>query len=98
MIMVLVCLPSDALSQHLPPYLGFFYLGRGMSLHSCSSTVQPPLLILDEGCLLTASPPDFEHGVAPLSAPAPTAATPWRAIRKNVQTTAQLHSSHTLVK
>ena len=22
---------------HLPSYLGFFYLGRGVSLHSCSS-------------------------------------------------------------
>ena len=28
--MVLVCLPSDALSQHLPSYLGFSYLGRGV--------------------------------------------------------------------
>ena len=27
--MVSVCLPSDALSQHLPSYLGFSYLGRG---------------------------------------------------------------------
>ena len=25
-----VCLPSDALSQHLPSYLGFSYLGRGV--------------------------------------------------------------------
>ena len=30
MIMVSVCLPSDALSQHLPSYLGFSYLGRGV--------------------------------------------------------------------
>ena len=27
--MVSVCLPSDALLQHLPSYLGFSYLGRG---------------------------------------------------------------------
>ena len=27
--MVSVCLPSDALSQHLPSYLGFFLLGHG---------------------------------------------------------------------
>ena len=52
--MVSVCLPSDALSQHLPSYLGFSYLGRGVSLHSCSSKVQPLLLSLDEGYLLTA--------------------------------------------
>ena len=32
-----MCLPSDALSQHLPSYLGFSYLGRGVSLHSHSS-------------------------------------------------------------
>ena len=37
MIVVSVCLPSDALSQFLPSYLGFFYLGCGVSLHSCSS-------------------------------------------------------------
>ena len=30
MITVSVCLPSDALSQHLPSYLGFSYLGRGV--------------------------------------------------------------------
>ena len=27
--MVSVCLPSDALLQHLPSYLGFSYLGHG---------------------------------------------------------------------
>ena len=47
--MVLVCLPSDALSQYLPSYLGFSYLGRGVSLHGRSSKVQPLLLTLDEG-------------------------------------------------
>ena len=30
--MVSVCLPSDALLQHLPSYLGFCYLGRGSYL------------------------------------------------------------------
>ena len=65
--MVLVCLPSDALSQHLPSYLGFSYLGRGVSLQSYSSKAQPQLLILDEAYLLMAVPPDLEHGVAPLS-------------------------------
>ena len=51
--MVSVCLPSDALLQHLPSYLGFSYLGRGVSLHGCSSKAQPLLLTLDEGYLLT---------------------------------------------
>ena len=69
--MVLVCLPSDALSQHLPSYLGFSYVGRGVSLHGCSSKAQPLLLTLDEGYLLTAAPPDLEREVAPLSPPAP---------------------------
>ena len=70
--MVSVCLPSDALSQHLPSYLGFSYLGRGVSLHGCFSKVQPLLLTLDEGYLLTATPSDLEHGVAPLGPPVPT--------------------------
>ena len=66
-----MCLPSDALLQHLPSYLGFSYLGRGVSLHGCSSKTQPLLLTFDEGYLLTAAPPDLEHGVAPLSPPVP---------------------------
>ena len=65
-----VCLPSDALSQHLPSYLGFSYLGCGVSLHGCSSKAQPLLLTLDKGSLLTPTPPDLERGVAPLSPPA----------------------------
>ena len=69
--MVSVCLPSDALSQRLLSYLGFSYLGRGVSLHSCSSKVQLLLLTLDVGYLLTAAPPDLERGVAPLGPPAP---------------------------
>ena len=69
--MVSVFLPFDALSQHLPSYLGFSYLVRGVSLHGCSSKAQPLLLTLDEGYLLTAAPPDLEHGVAPLGPPAP---------------------------
>ena len=69
--MVLVCLPSDALSKQLPSYLGFSYLGRGVSLHGCSSQAQPLLLTLDEGYLLRAAPPDLERGVGPLSPPLP---------------------------
>ena len=70
-MIVLVCLPSDAVLQHLLSYLGFSYLGRGVSLHGCSSKVQLLLLTLDEGYLLTATPPDLEHGVASLGPPAP---------------------------
>ena len=47
------------------------YLGRGVSLHSCSSKVQPLLLTLDEGYLLTTALPDLERGVAPLGPLAP---------------------------
>ena len=69
--MVSVCLPSDALSQQLPSYLGFSYLGRGVSIHCCFSKMQPLLLTLDEGHLLMAAPPDLQRGVAPLHPPAP---------------------------
>ena len=70
--MVSVGLPSDALSQHPPSYLGFSYLGCGVSLHGCSSKAQPLLLTLDEGYLLTAVPPNLERGIAPLGPPVPT--------------------------
>ena len=69
--MVSVCLPSDALLQHLPSYLGFSYLGCGVSLHGCSSKAQPLLLTLDEGYLLTTAVPDLQHGIAPLGPPVP---------------------------
>ena len=69
--MVSVCLPSDALLQHLSSYLGFSYLGLGVSLHGCPSKVQSLLLTLDKGYLLTTAPPDLEHRVAPLGPPAP---------------------------
>ena len=68
---VSVCLPSHALSQYLLSYLDFSYLERGVSLHGCSSKVQPLLLTLDEGYLLNTASPHLEHGVAPLSPPAP---------------------------
>ena len=66
-----MCLPSDALLQHLPSYLGFSYLGRGVSLHSCSIKGQPLLLTLDEGYLLTVASPNLERGIAPLGPPEP---------------------------
>ena len=69
--MVSVCLPSDALLQHLPSYLGFSYLGHGISLHGYSSKAQPLLLTLDEEYLLTATVPDLQCGIAPLGPPVP---------------------------
>ena len=63
--MVSVCLPSDALSQHLPSYWGFSYLGCGISLHGCSSKVQLLLLTLDVGYFLRAAAPDLGCGVSP---------------------------------
>ena len=71
MIMVSVCLSSDALLQHLPSYLGFSHLGHGVSLHGCSSKAQPLLLTLDDRYLLTAAPPDLDRGIAPLSPSVP---------------------------
>ena len=64
-------LPSDVLLQHLPSYLSFSYLGRGVSLHSCSSKAQPLLLTLDEGYLLTTTIPDLQCRIAPLGPPVP---------------------------
>ena len=68
--MISVCLPSDALLQHLPSYLGFSYLASGVSLHGCSSKAQPVLLTLDEGYLLTAALPDLQCRIALLDPPA----------------------------
>ena len=54
--MVSVCLPSYALLQLLPSYLGFSYLGLGVSLHGCSSKAQLLLLTLEEGlCFMGAA-------------------------------------------
>ena len=69
--MVSVCLPSDALVQHLPSYLGFSYLGHGVSLYGSSSKAQPLLLTFEEGYLLTATLPDLQRGIAPLGPPVP---------------------------
>ena len=74
--MVSVCLPSDALLQHLASYLGFSYLGRGVSLHGYSSKAQPLFLTLDEGYLLTATVPDLQRGIAPLGPPLPAQPPP----------------------
>ena len=58
--------PSVLLGFLLSWTWGISYLRHGVSLHSCSSKVQPLLLTLDE-----VTPPDLEHGVAPLSPPVP---------------------------
>ena len=87
--MVSVCLPSEVLLQHLPSYLGCSYLGCGVSLHVCSSKVQPLLLTLDEEYLLTAALPDLQRGIAPLGPPAPAQpqheTTDWFQIGKGVR-------------
>ena len=54
-----MCLPSDALLQHLLSYLGFSYLG------------QPLLLTTGEAYLLTPALPDLQRGIAPLGPSAP---------------------------
>ena len=46
-------------------------LDVGCLFTGCSSKAQLLLLTLDEGYLLTASPPDLERGIAPLGPPAP---------------------------
>ena len=51
-------------SQCLLSYLGFSYLGCGVSLHGCSSKAQLLLLTSDMGYLLTATTPDLGHGVS----------------------------------
>ena len=68
--MALVYLPSDALLLHLPSYLGFYYLGRRVSLYGSTSKVQLLFLTLEEGYLLRVTPPDVECGIAPLGPPA----------------------------
>ena len=66
MILVSVCLPSDAVLQNLLSYVSFSYLGRGVYVHGCSSKAQPLLLTVDEVYLLTANTPDLERTVDPL--------------------------------
>ena len=46
--------------------------GRGVSLHGCSSKVQPLLLTFDKGYLLTSALPDLQRGIAPLGPPVPS--------------------------
>ena len=67
----MVCVSAFwCLLQILLSYLGFSYLGSGVSLHGYSIKAQLLLLTLDKGYLLTATPPDLKLGVAPFSPPA----------------------------
>ena len=66
MIVLSVCLPSDALSQRLLSHWGFSYLGHEISLHSCSSKAQLLPLTLDMGYLLMATTTDLGHRVSHL--------------------------------
>ena len=67
-----MCLPSDASRNSYRLTWVSLTLDVGyLSLHGCSSKAQPLLLTLDEGYLLTATPPDLERGVAPLGPPVP---------------------------
>ena len=77
MILVSVCLPSDAVLQHLPSYVGFSYLGRGVYLHGYSSKAQPLLLTLDEVHLLTATTADLNMCSFFSPSCAHAATTPW---------------------
>ena len=95
MSMVSVCLPSYALLQHLPSYLGFSYLGRGVSLHGCSSKAQPLFLTLEEGYILTAAVPDFQRGIAPLGPPVPAQA-PLLTAGKEQGLKVDLHMEHSI--
>ena len=65
-----MCLASDA-SRNTYCLTWVSLLGRGVSLQGCSSKTKLLLLTLDEGYLLTATPPDLERGVAPLGPPVP---------------------------
>ena len=59
--MVSVCLPSDALSQHLLSYLGFSYLGQGVSPHAAPPDLEHGVAPLGPPAL--AQPPLLGHGV-----------------------------------
>ena len=71
MSMVSVCLPSDALLQHLPSYLGFSYLGVGYLFMAAPAKHSRCSLPWDKGYLLTTTVPDLQRGLAPLGPPAP---------------------------
>ena len=64
-----------SVSQHVATFAprGYLVMSKDtVSLHGCSGKVQLLLLTLDEGYLLTSTPPDLERGIAPLGPPAPT--------------------------
>ena len=48
----------------MPSLSTYCHTGHAVSLHGCSSKVQPLLLTLDMGYLLTATTPDLGRGVS----------------------------------
>ena len=86
MIVVSVCLPSDVFSQHLPSYLRFSYLGRGVSVTLDVGYLLPWTWGISSWLLQqsTAAAPflgrgvsphcreDLERGIAPLGPPVPS--------------------------
>ena len=62
--MVSVCLLSDAFSQHLLSYLGFSYLGRGVSLHGYSNKAQ--LLLCFDLKIKVLSVPKCQVRISPI--------------------------------
>ena len=63
--------PLASYDAPIPSYLGFSYLEHGVSLHGCSNKVQPLLLTLDVGYLLTGASPDPGCGLATLGCSCP---------------------------
>ena len=63
-----MCLPSDALLQHLLSFLGSLTLGVGYLFTAAPAKHS---LTLNEGYLLTTALPDLQSGIAPLGPPAP---------------------------
>ena len=59
-----MCLPSDALLQHLPSYLGFSYLGQGDLLTAASPDLERGVAPL--GPPAPAQSPLLESEIVPL--------------------------------
>ena len=66
-----MCLPSDASRNTYSLTWVSFTLDMGCLFTAAPAKAQPLLLTLDEGSLLTATPPDLVCGVAPLGSSVP---------------------------
>ena len=67
MTVVSVCLPSDALLQHLPSYLGFSYLGHGYFFMAAPAKCSHCSLPWTRD--MFSLPPFLTPGIAPLGPP-----------------------------